>query len=55
MTTQQALSLHNGDEVKVISTGDITTVLTAYRDDDGIVCIETDYNGYTVFYPDEIS
>ena len=54
MIEQDALNLHNGDEIHVIATVDIATVLTAYRDDDGSVCIETDYNGYTVFQPDEI-
>ena len=54
MTEQQALKLHNGDEIHVIATDGIATVLTAYRDDDGAVYIETDYNGYTVFQPDEI-
>lgn len=55
MTNEQALDLHNGDEVRVIATGEITIVLSSYQNDDGTVSIETIYAGYTIFAPDEIS
>lgn len=55
MTDIQALSLHNEDEIKIIETGEIATVLDAYRDDNGFIRIETDHHGFTVFTPDEIA
>lgn len=54
MTNNEALKLHNEDEVYVTSTGETTTVLDAYRNDDGTVLIETTYRGFTVFQPNEI-
>lgn len=55
MTNTEALKLHNEDEVTIVATGEVTTVLDAYQEDDGTVSIETTYKGFTVFQPDEIS
>lgn len=55
MTNTEALKLHNEDEVTVIATGEVTTVLNTYQEDDGTVSIETTYRDFTVFQPDEIS
>lgn len=53
MTNEQALQLHSGDEVKVKKDNTIVRVFDAYEKY-GNILIETDYNGYTVFHPDEI-
>ena len=55
MTDYQASKLHNGDEVTVNETGTVTTVLQSYTDENGDTKVQTDYKGFTEFYPDEIS
>ena len=55
MTNTEALKLHNEDKVTVVATGEVTTVLGAYPEDDGTVSIETTYRGFTIFQPEEIS
>lgn len=54
MNKEQALKLHNEDEVTVAATGEVTTVLNTYKES-GTVIIETTYRGFTKFYADEIS
>lgn len=54
MTNQQALALHNEDEVTVKSNQTVTTVIDSYLNKDNQVIIETTYNGFTKFHPDEI-
>lgn len=54
MTNEQALKLHNGDEVLVKETNTVARVLDAYAEDDGTVTIETTHKGYAILYPDEI-
>lgn len=53
MNKIEALKLHNGDEVQIKKTGEITTVLQAYKEGNSVI-IETTYNGFTKFYADEI-
>lgn len=55
MTNTEALKLHNEDKITIIATGEVTTVLDAYQENDGTVSIETTYRGFTVFQPEEIS
>lgn len=63
MNKKSALKLHNGDEVIVKKTGEVTTVLKTYTEGDmttypqkgKAVIVETTYNGFTKFYSDEIS
>lgn len=55
MTKSNALRLHNEDEVTVNRTGEVTTVLRSYQDDEGQVVVETTYQGFTKFYHYEIS
>lgn len=54
MTNQQALSLHNEDEVTIKSNHAVTTVIQSYLDENNQVIIETTYDGFTAFQPDEI-
>lgn len=54
MTDEQALQLHNEDEVTVKKTNQVTTVLDSYRDKNNQVIIETTYDGFSTFYPEEI-
>ena len=54
MTNQQALSLHNEDEITIKSNHAVTTVIQSYLDKNNQVVIETIYNGFTTFQPDEI-
>lgn len=54
MTNQQALALHNEDEVTVKNNQTVTTVIDSYLNKDNKVIIETTYNGFTKFHPDEI-
>lgn len=54
MTNQQALSLHNEDEITIKSNQAVTTVIQSYLNENNQVIIETTYNGFTSFYPDEI-
>lgn len=54
MTNQQALTLHNEDEVTVKNNQTVTTVIDSYLNKDNQVIIETTYNGFTKFHPDEI-
>lgn len=54
MTNQQALALHNEDEVTVKNNQTVTTVIDSYLDKNKQVIIETTYNGFTKFHPDEI-
>lgn len=54
MRRYDALELHIGDEIIVKRTGEVTTVLEAFEHESGQVLIETTYNGYTVFTPNEI-
>lgn len=55
MTDYQASKLHKEDEVTVNETNVVATVLTSYTDEDGNVKVQTDYDGFTEFYADEIS
>ena len=55
MTDYHASKLHNGDEVTVNETGTVATVITSYRDENGTTKVQTDYEGFTEFYPDEIA
>ena len=54
MTNQQALELHNEDEVTIKSTQTVATVIQSYLNENNQVIIETTYNGFTKFQPDEI-
>ena len=54
MTNQQALALHNEDEVTVKNTQAVATVIQSYLNENNQVIIETTYNGFTEFCPDEI-
>lgn len=54
MTNQQALALHNEDEVTIKGTQTVTTVIQSYLNENNQVIIETTYNGFTEFQPDEI-
>lgn len=54
MTNQQALSLHNEDEITIKSNHAVTTVIQSYLNENNQVVIETTYNGFTIFQPDEI-
>ena len=54
MTNQQALALHNEDEVTIKSTQTVTTVIQSYLNENNQVIIETTYNGFTKFQSDEI-
>ena len=54
MTNKEALNLHNEDEVIIKSSNTPTTVIDSYLDDNHEVVIETTYNGFTIFHPDEI-
>lgn len=54
MTNQQALALHNEDEVTVKRNQTVTMVIDSYLNNDNQVIIETTYNGFTKFHPDEI-
>ena len=54
MTNEQALNLHNEDEVTVKTTKSITTVIDSYLDNNNHVIIETDYDGFTKFSPDQL-
>lgn len=54
MTNQQALSLHNQDEITIKSNQAVTTVIQSYLDENNQVVIETTYDGFTMFHPDEI-
>lgn len=54
MTNQQALALHNEDEVTVKNTQAVTTVIQSYLNENNQVIVETNYNGFTEFRPDEI-
>lgn len=54
MTNQQALALHNEDEVIIKSTQTVTTVIQSYLNENNQVIIETTYDGFTEFYSNEI-
>lgn len=54
MTNQQALELHNEDEVTIKDNQTVTTVIQSYLNENNQVIIETTYNGFTEFKPDEI-
>lgn len=54
MTDLQALQLHSEDEVTIKANGAVTTVLQSFCDENNQVAIETAYNGFTTFRPDEI-
>lgn len=54
MTNQEALLLHNEDEVTIKSNHAVTTVIDSYLDENNQVVIETTYDGFTTFQPDEI-
>lgn len=54
MTKQQALLLHNEDEITIKSNHAVTTVIQSYLDENNQVVIETTYDGFTTFQPDEI-
>ena len=54
MTNQQALELHNEDEVTIKDNQTVTTVIQSYLNENNQVIIETTYNGFTEFQPDEI-
>lgn len=54
MTNQQALALHNEDEVTIKNTQVVTTVIQSYLNEKNQVIIETTYNGFTEFHPNEI-
>lgn len=53
MTNATARKLHNGDEVRIKTTAETAVVLDAYEKN-GHVIVETDFNGFTSFYADEI-
>lgn len=54
MANKEALNLHNEDEVTIKSNNISTTVIDSYLDDNHEVVIETTYNEFTIFHPDEI-
>ena len=54
MTNQQALSLHNEDKVTIKSNHAVTTVIQSYLDENNQVVIETTYDGFITFQPEEI-
>ena len=54
MTNQQALELHSEDEVTIKDNQAVTTVIQSYLNENNQVIIETTYNGFTEFQPDEI-
>ena len=54
MANQQALALHSEDEVTVKNTQAVTTVIQSCLNENNQVIIETTYDGFTEFYPNEI-
>lgn len=54
MTSQQALTLHNEDEVTIKNTQAVTTVIQSYLNEKNQIIVETTYNGFTEFRPNEI-
>lgn len=54
MTNQQALSLHNENEITIKSNQAVTTVIQSYLNESNQVVIETTYDGFTIFQSDEI-